>query len=347
MLTAHTVIVGARVMVYCAKQCRPRTEEPSGQLVALPLPPQSRRRHLGAKSFLLVLVIALLAMQKNEVPRSPLVAADFTRSIASARASLEVAASEADLETARLQALREKAEREERAWREQLSTDRWVHPLPGPKRRMPVRVSRVFGAQRPGHRPSECQAGHCGVDIGGEVWGEPILASHDGVAVRVNRDPSRSGGKYVRIGHRDDTVFTQYFHLAAIPKQLRDGSKIRAGQVIGLLGETGIDHSGAHLHFTVSVRQAKNQPEQFIDPEPLIALWPVAVPVFGDVGSISHTYLVPGRPRGPFRKQRKRAPKAPTIEALPGAPESAPVEEPTAAAQPLSPIVPTPDTVIP
>src|SRR6185503_11580017 len=57
-------------------------------------------------------------------------------------------------------------------WMSELIKDAWVHPLGGPARRMPIRDSRVFGAERPGERPIECQNGHCGVDIGGETWGE-------------------------------------------------------------------------------------------------------------------------------------------------------------------------------
>lgn len=156
-----------------------------------------------------------------------------------------------------------------------LGTNGWVHPLPGPSRRMPLRQSRAFGADRPGQRPYECRSGHCGVDLGGELWGEQILSVSDGVIDKVNRNPNRSGGKYVRISHSDRRVFTQYFHLAAIPKRLHKGRVIRAGETIGLLGETGVEHSGAHLHFTVSVRETPEAPDVYIDPEPLIALWPV------------------------------------------------------------------------
>lgn len=152
---------------------------------------------------------------------------------------------------------------------------RWVHPLPGPKRRMPLRRSRAFGAPRPGQRPHECRSGHCGVDIGGKRWGEPVMATHEGVVDRINRTPDGNGGLYIRLSHRGGTVFTQYFHLAAIAPRVRRGSRIDAGEVVGLLGETGVDNSGPHLHFTISVKPAGAQREIYIDPEPLIALWPV------------------------------------------------------------------------
>src|SRR4030095_7036658 len=151
--------------------------------------------------------------------------------------------------------------------------------LSAPDRAMPKHHSRVFGAERPGDRPAECQSGHCGVDLGGEVWGEPILAVHDGVVDRVQRGPNAEhGGGYVPIAHRNGTVFTQYFHLAAVPRWIKEGVEVKAGQVVGLLGDTGVQRSRYHLHFTISVKPAKALPEQYIDPEPLIALWPLFMP---------------------------------------------------------------------
>jgi murein DD-endopeptidase MepM/ murein hydrolase activator NlpD len=171
---------------------------------------------------------------------------------------------------------------------------------------MPIRDSRVFGAERPGDRPIECANGHCGVDIGGEIWGEPVLAAHDGVVDRVQRGPNEHrGGLYVRLAHRDGTVFTQYFHLAAIPPWLEVGRHVRAGEVIGLVGDTGVKNSGAHLHFTISIRPGPDEPERYIDPEPLIALWPLHME-----GKLSAAAEPPGPVRGAVtRRARKRAPE--------------------------------------
>jgi hypothetical protein len=213
-------------------------------------------------------------------------------------------------------------------WMSELIKDAWVHPLNGPHRRMPVRDSRVFGAERPGERPIECQNGHCGVDIGGEVWGEPILAAHDGVVDRVVRGPNEErGGLYVRLSHRDGTVFTQYFHLAAIPRWLEVGRPVAAGEVIGLLGDTGVKNSGAHLHFTISIRPAPDQPERYIDPEPLIALWPVHIPdPEGSGGKLSAVKSPPGAVIGARTKQRRAGRRPAPVEAV-EADESTPVEQ--------------------
>jgi len=192
--------------------------------------------------------------------------------------------------------------------RSEISRDAWLHPLPGPIRRMPIRDSRVFGADRPGAdtRPVECVNGHCGVDIGGEIWGEPVLAAHDGEVDFVQRgaNPLR-GGHYVRLAHRGGMVYTQYFHLAAIPPWIKVGRAIKAGDMIGLVGDTGAERSGSHLHFTISVKPAPSLPERYIDPEPLIALWPLKIPVANGSGGLLSIDSAPGMVRGAaYRKRR-------------------------------------------
>jgi murein DD-endopeptidase MepM/ murein hydrolase activator NlpD len=190
-----------------------------------------------------------------------------------------------------------------------LGQDAWIHPLSGPVRRMPRADSRVFGAVRPGERPAECRNGHCGVDLGGEIWGEQVHAVHEGVVdfVQRNANPDR-GGEFVRLAHRDGTVFTQYFHLAAIPAGLERGMHVKSGDVIGLLGDTGVKESAPHLHFAISVRPYKDGPERYLDPEPLIALWPVRVPVDGGEEGLVSTLARPGMPLGsaPLLSARKR-----------------------------------------
>jgi murein DD-endopeptidase MepM/ murein hydrolase activator NlpD len=307
----HIEILRSKVRVFCSQECRRRALAGPVAMPPPPLPPArpSPLRSVRVRAALVGLVIALLLLGGDG--RGPLLAGDRGLDVLAAGSRLATWSPEPESDEEA-----DEAAAAEAAWTAALSNDRWVHPLAGPQRRMPIRLSRVFGAQRPGHRPMECNAGHCGVDIGGEVWGEPILAAHGGIVDRVQRDPDRGrGGMYVRLSHRDGTVFTQYFHLAAIPGHLREGTPVRAGEVIGLLGATGIKHSEAHLHFTVAVKSSEEGPEQYIDPEPLIALWPVAVPVFGDVASIARTHVVPGHPRGPYgqrarKPKRRRAPPA-------------------------------------
>jgi murein DD-endopeptidase MepM/ murein hydrolase activator NlpD len=190
-----------------------------------------------------------------------------------------------------------------------LGRDAWIHPLAGPVRRMPRNDTRVFGAVRPGDRAVECRNGHCGVDLGGEIWGEHVRAVHDGVVEYVQRGANaQRGGEFVRIAHRGGTVITQYFHLAAIPRRIERGTLVRGGDVVGLVGDTGVKESPPHLHFSISIRPAPGRPEKYFDPEPLIALWPLRVPLEGSDRGLVTTLAQAGTPMGsmPLIAGRKR-----------------------------------------
>lgn len=165
----------------------------------------------------------------------------------------------------------------------------WVYPLPGPVRRLLTIDDRVFGPDPPADRPATCRTeGHCGVDLGGELWGEHVYAALDGVVDRVQRGTNdEHGGEYVRIAHFGGMAFTQYFHLAAVPRTLGAGSRVRAGDVIGLVGDTGIKGSGRHLHFALSVRPSSDFPEIYWDPKPWMASWRLQIPPHGTVAGLT------------------------------------------------------------
>ena len=148
----------------------------------------------------------------------------------------------------------------------------WFHPLAGPVRRLPERPTRRFGVARDHDSPESCGEGHCGCDIG-EVKGEPVRAVHDGTVERVVLDPSARGGRYVRLLHNGGAVVTQYMHLDDVA-DLKPGQHVRAGDRLGSVGDTGVNHAGPHLHFTVATRN-RDGSEKYIDPEPLLTLWPL------------------------------------------------------------------------
>ncbi|MGZ3439868.1 MAG: peptidoglycan DD-metalloendopeptidase family protein [Polyangia bacterium] len=187
-----------------------------------------------------------------------------------------------------------------------LGTDVWIHPLAGPARRMPIRDSRLFGAERYGDRPQECRGGHCGIDLAGD-YGEPVYAVHEGVIDRVQREANpQHGGHYVRIMHRGGTITTQYFHLSEIPRRLEAGVTVKAGDVVGFVGLTGVRHSEPHLHFTISVQEPSGADGRYLDPEPLVALWPLRVSQKGDERLHISSAAPPGLARGFIRRSHHR-----------------------------------------
>jgi hypothetical protein len=290
--TRHLAIQGSVVRAYCSQSCATTTAE-TRQVEKAPPPPRTWLRALGHLS----LGVPMLFFTSGPGPK-PVVetaAAAVAPIAAAAVAPAEPTFGPAWPPT-------------ERDWMAEIASDAWLHPLDGPGRRMPKSDSRVFGAERPGDRPGECRSGHCGVDLGGEMWGEPVHAAHDGVVDRVQRGPNEEhGGQYVRLAHRDGTIYTQYFHLAAIPRWIQVGTKVKVGDVVGLLGDTGVKHSAPHLHFTVSVKPSRELVEEYIDPEPLIALWPLRLPVSPNSTLAAVTaHAEPGLVRGANHKKKKR-----------------------------------------
>jgi murein DD-endopeptidase MepM/ murein hydrolase activator NlpD len=276
--TRHLIIDGPTVRTFCSQLCATKPAEVAPVPAA---PPRSRLSHLLR---IAVGVPMLVFTSGYTAPQAP----------ATAIAPLAIAAPVTPPEPPAFGPAWPPTEKD---WLAEIASDAWLHPLDGPMRRMPIRDARVFGAERPGDRPGECRGGHCGVDLGGEVWGEPVHAAHDGVVDRVQRGPNEEhGGLYVRLSHRGGTIFTQYFHLAAIPKWIQPGAKVKMGDVVGLLGDSGVKHSTAHLHFTVSVKPSAQQVERYIDPEPLVALWPLRMPINGT--TVVTASAAPGVPLG-------------------------------------------------
>ena len=73
-------------------------------------------------------------------------------------------------------------------------------------------------------------------------------------ASSATRRAAPDAGRFIRIGHKDGTVVSRYIHLDSIRDDLREGAHVHGGELIGRLGRTGVEHSGAHLHFALSLR---------------------------------------------------------------------------------------------
>jgi len=85
---------------------------------------------------------------------------------------------------------------------------------------------------------------HAGVDFGAS-WGSPIVAAADGIVAAAGW--AGGYGRQVRIAHGGGLV-TSYSHMSSIVAS--PGSYVRAGQVIGYVGSSGLS-TGPHLHYEV------------------------------------------------------------------------------------------------
>jgi murein DD-endopeptidase MepM/ murein hydrolase activator NlpD len=123
-------------------------------------------------------------------------------------------------------------------------TSRYFQPVAG-------RMSSRFGMRR--HPILGYRRMHSGVDYAAS-YGSAIVAVSDGVVSYSGRHGGH--GKYVRIEHGGG-LGSGYAHMSSIA--VSSGTHVRAGQVIGYVGSTGLS-TGPHLHFEVYRGNSKIDP---------------------------------------------------------------------------------------
>jgi murein DD-endopeptidase MepM/ murein hydrolase activator NlpD len=94
---------------------------------------------------------------------------------------------------------------------------------------------------------------HYGLDLNART-GTPVRVTADGLVVETSTSPTY--GKYVVVSHGFGTV-TRYAHLSRI--DARRGQRLRRGQVLGLVGNTGRSRA-PHLHYEVWINERAQDP---------------------------------------------------------------------------------------
>lgn len=97
---------------------------------------------------------------------------------------------------------------------------------------------------------------HLGVDYVADQ-GTPVYAVAEGIVRQAGRHGA--SGNLVTLDHADN-YRTGYAHLHGVARGITRGKRVRQGQVIGYVGNTGRS-TGAHLHFSMKHRG------KFVDPE--------------------------------------------------------------------------------
>ncbi len=87
---------------------------------------------------------------------------------------------------------------------------------------------------------------HRGTDFAAPM-GTPIMASGDGKIVRARW--CGGGGNCVKIKH-NSTYSTVYAHMSKFGRNIKEGIRVKQGQIIGYVGSTGMS-TGPHLHYEV------------------------------------------------------------------------------------------------
>lgn len=132
-----------------------------------------------------------------------------------------------------------------------------------------------------------CNSTHNGVDIGNGGRKPEIYSIADGVvetkksgfgqctAVKKNDKIScpgcpQSAGNYIVIKHELEldgekvTFYSRYLHLSSFSNDIQEGSAVKKGQQIGIMGTTGCS-TGTHLHFEILDANRKTyNPEELL-----------------------------------------------------------------------------------
>ena len=121
---------------------------------------------------------------------------------------------------------------------------------------------------------------HTGVDWAAPI-GTPILAAGNGTVIKAQWDSGY--GRRVEIQHANGYI-TTYNHMSGFARSVKEGMRVKQGQVIGFLGSTGLS-TGPHLHYEVMVNG------HFVDPMRV---------------KLARTREIEGRLLAEFRKERDR-----------------------------------------
>ncbi len=113
-----------------------------------------------------------------------------------------------------------------------------------------ARLSSSFGMRK--HPILGFNKMHRGTDFAAPT-GTPIMASGSGTVTRARW--CGGGGNCVKIRH-NSTYQTIYAHMSKFAKGIKEGRKVRQGQIIGYVGSTGMS-TGPHLHYEVVVNGKK------------------------------------------------------------------------------------------
>ena len=113
-----------------------------------------------------------------------------------------------------------------------------------------ARLSSSFGMRK--HPILGFNKMHRGTDFAAPT-GTPIMASGSGTVTRARW--CGGGGNCVKIRH-NSTYETIYAHMSKFARGIKEGKKVKQGQIIGYVGSTGLS-TGPHLHYEVLINGKK------------------------------------------------------------------------------------------
>ncbi len=100
---------------------------------------------------------------------------------------------------------------------------------------------------------------HLGIDFKAPV-GTPVYMPYDGKIVSVSRRIKRGNGRFIKCRYSAKNLEALFLHLDSIEPGLKAGMSVKAGTLIGKVGNTGRSYA-PHLHY-----QVQKKPGAVLDP---------------------------------------------------------------------------------
>jgi len=128
-----------------------------------------------------------------------------------------------------------------------------------------TRISSRYSGRR-FHPVQKRWKAHLGTDYAAPT-GTPIMSTADGAIIAAKY--TSANGNYVKVRH-NSTYTTQYLHMSKIAKGIKNGVRVKQGDVIGYVGSTGLA-TGPHVcyRFWVNGKQVDPYKQKLPDAEPL------------------------------------------------------------------------------
>ena len=124
-----------------------------------------------------------------------------------------------------------------------------------------LRLTSRFGLRR--HPILGYTRMHKGVDFAAPR-GTPVLAAGDGVVRK--RAYEKGYGRHIVLRH-SDRLSTLYAHMRVFARGVREGSRVKQGQVVGYVGTSGVS-TGPHLHYEIHRDGRAVNPRRVVLPKP-------------------------------------------------------------------------------
>ena len=118
-----------------------------------------------------------------------------------------------------------------------------------------TRISSPFGMRK--HPILKIYKFHTGIDYAA-AWGTPVFAGGDATVKFIGR--KHGYGKVISLEHHQQ-VISLYAHLSKFANNLKVGKKVKQGEIIGYIGQSG-RATGPHLHYEIRVDDKPINPEQ-------------------------------------------------------------------------------------